>query len=1156
MKLTGLTDYYELFVKNNKTDDDIAKVKFLNEEYRKTIEDNFKRQIEFNYLFKKDLFGKLLPKFILYNDSKYSKYTSLLNSFKSFTTYFKGFQENRKNIYTKNEVSTSIPYRIINDNLPIFISNVKNFNKNLVVIKRIISEANNEMMCFDNIDSIFEINNFNNVLTQKGIDDYNRIIGGYVKDEGLKIQGVNELINLYNQKIDKHNRIPEFIKLKKQILSDVDCNGFVFERYEDDKELSDSLIKLYDEIKGECFKDEIGIDKLFESIEEYDLSKIYIKNSMVLTNLSNEIYGSWNIIKNAYYVKYTLDNCDDYDKFNSYYKNIKQFNLRDIIETVSDYGNLNGIDILNKFKHIEVNGINILKEFDEKYNELTSIINSATHNKYFIKNDNVIQKIKEFLDAGKEIQGFISVFDAGEEITDKDELFYSYLKEYSSHLNLINDLYNNVRNYLTQKPYSELKYKLNFDKPTLLDGWDVNKEKDNLSVIFKRDGKFYLGIINRNCSNLFVNVDECQDNDYYEKMEYKLIPGAYKTLPGIFLKSQKGMDIYNPPEYIIEGYNAKKHLKNERNFDKQFLIDLIDFYKEKLQIYYTMYRFNFKESKDYADISEFYNDVDNQGYFIKYKKISANWIDRMVYENKLYLFQIYNKDFSKYSKGKKNLHTLYWEAIFSEENMKNVIYKLDGGAELFYRPASLDLNDTAVHKANCSVLNKNKDNQKKDSLFKYDIIKNKRYTEDKFLFHVPVSLNYNNQKNVNINATVNYNIKYSDDINVIGIDRGERNLLYISVINSKGEILEQHSLNEIVNEYNGNTYKVNYHDLLDRKEKERQAARESWKTVNNIKELKEGYISVVINKIIKLMEKYKAIIVLEDLNYGFKNSRVKVEKQIYQKFEKALIEKLNFLVIKDKDFNEYGGLYKPYQLTNKFISFNKLGKQSGILFYVPAQNTSKIDPVTGFINRLYPKYESVSKSIDFFGKFDEIKYNDKKDYFEFYLDYNKFIDDYKTKANWIICTYGKRIINRINPEKNNSWDTFEYDITHELKELFNKYGIDYSCDLKSQIINMDNKDFFERLTYLLKLSLQFRNSVTGTMKDEIISPVVDDKGNIFVSGKDPKLPIDADANGAYNIARKGLMCIRDIKNTMDNKLNRVKYKLSLEDFLNFVQGNE
>ena len=86
-----------------------------------------------------------------------------------------------------------------------------------------------------------------------------------------------------------------------------------------------------------------------------------------------------------------------------------------------------------------------------------------------------------------------------------------------------------------------------------------------------------------------------------------------------------------------------------------------------------------------------------------------------------------------------------------------------------------------------------------------------------------------------------------------------------------------------------------------------------------------------------MMVKYDAIVVMEDLNVGFKRGRFKVERQVYQKFEKALIDKLNYLVT-TKDESEYGiagSVSNAYQLTEKFKSFKDMGKQNGMLFYMP-----------------------------------------------------------------------------------------------------------------------------------------------------------------------------------------------------------------------------
>lgn len=50
---------------------------------------------------------------------------------------------------------------------------------------------------------------------------------------------------------------------------------------------------------------------------------------------------------------------------------------------------------------------------------------------------------------------------------------------------------------------------------------------------------------------------------------------------------------------------------------------------------------------------------------------------------------------------------------------------------------------------------------------------------------------------------------------------------------------------------------------------------------------------------------HNALIIMEDLNTGFKRSRQKIEKSIYQKFELALAQKLNFVVMKDAPSNTH-----------------------------------------------------------------------------------------------------------------------------------------------------------------------------------------------------------------------------------------------------------
>ena len=551
------------------------------------------------------------------------------------------------------------------------------------------------------------------------------------------------------------------------------------------------------------------------------------------------------------------------------------------------------------------------------------------------------------------------------------------------------------------------------------------------------------------------------------------------------------------------------------------------------------------------DISEFYREISEQGYKITYESVSAAYIDSLVRDGKLYLFQIYNKDFSPYSHGTPNLHTLYFKALFDEKTNGDI--RLQGDAMIFFREASLKPEETTIHPANHPIPNKNPLNSKKQSTFPYDIVKNRRFTKNHFELHLPVELNAKAPESRNMDELVRSILHKSTPPHIIGIDRGERNLLYICVIDGSGNIVLQKSLNEIVSD---NGHEVDYHALLDDREKARDLARKSWNTIENIKELKEGYMSQVIHEICELVVKYDAVIALENLNGGFKNSRAKVEKQVYQKFETMLTTKLNYLADKKLDSDTPGGLLNAYQLTNKAGKKHNNELQDGILFYVPAWDTSKIDPATGFVSLFQTKYTTISAAREFFSLFDDISYNEADDLFEFAADYEKFPRgsmDYRKK--WTICTNGERIE---NGGKKNQYATRTVVLTDEFRRLFERYGIEVSRDLKEQIAVQSDSDFYRQLMRLFALTVQMRNSIPNSDVDYLISPVRNSEGRFFDSRtvKDGSLPENADANGAYNIARKCLWAIRVLQKKDEAHLDKVELAITNQKWLEFAQQSE
>ena len=242
----------------------------------------------------------------------------------------------------------------------------------------------------------------------------------------------------------------------------------------------------------------------------------------------------------------------------------------------------------------------------------------------------------------------------------------------------------------------------------------------------------------------------------------------------------------------------------------------------------------------------------------------------------------------------------------------------------------------------------------------------------------------------------------------------------------------------------------------------------------------------------------------------------------------------------------------PLQLTCEVKKW-KRSHQCGCLFYIPAWNTSKIDPVTGFVNLLDTRYDTREKARLFFSKFQRISFNNEKGWFEFTFDYNDFTTKADgTRTQWTLCTYGERIRTFRNPQKNNQWDNERIVLTDEFKRIFDEKGIDILSNLKDAICNQRDAKFFKDLLGLMKLLLQMRNSITNSEEDYLLSPVADEKGHFFDSREGLSgLPIDADANGAYNIARKGLWIVRKIQGTPEGE--KMSLSITNKEWLQFAQ---
>lgn len=385
-RIEKVDEYANLYWKSNKGDSDIKAMESLENDMRKQISKQFKSNARYKRLFGKELICEDLLSFLTDKDER-----ETVECFRSFTTYFKGFNTNRENMYSSDEKSTAIAYRCINDNLPRFLDNVKTFQKVFDNLSdETITKLNTDLYNIfgRNIEDIFSVDYFELVLAQSGIEIYNSMIGGYTCSDGTKIQGLNEYINLYNQQVaknEKSKRLPLMKPLYKQILSEKDSVSFIPEKFNSDNEVLHAIEDFY---TGHISDIDL-LTELLQSLNTYNVDGIFVKSGVSVTDISNGAFNSWNVLRSAWNEKYealhpvtSKTKIDKYiEKRDKVYKAIKSFSLFEL----QDLGNENGNEITDWY----ISSINECNsKIKEAYLQSQELLNSdyeKTTIKDFIK---------------------------------------------------------------------------------------------------------------------------------------------------------------------------------------------------------------------------------------------------------------------------------------------------------------------------------------------------------------------------------------------------------------------------------------------------------------------------------------------------------------------------------------------------------------------------------------------------------------------------------------------------------------------------------------------------------------------------------------------------------------------------------------------------
>lgn len=969
-----------------------------------------------------------------------------------------------------------------------------------------------------------------------GVDDiakYNSFILGYKGEDGKIVPGLNMIINHYNQ-VAKDKKLPILNPLYKIPMfdgSDVETKKYI----ETDQECIDMMFELIGETK-DLFTN-MDIEDLFTNV---DLSKTYLKKSAI-SYVSSEYYGSWKHIydKIKGYYDSTLGNQNSkpakYDKDrNKWVYGHTEFDLLFLNDCTNT-------EMHTRLLKRMVVIFDKIKVACEEQHELFDI--EYPKDRRLQSDSDMVTTIKAILDNYIELNRIVSLFIVPED-KDIDDKFYTQHSELLSLFNKANSYYNLIRNYCTKKIDNSGKIRCLFGNPNFGSSLDKDLVKTTGNAIIKIDTDYYFAAVpkykvNRKSPFKTIMSELPESNMGCEMMYYKQLSDSFKTLPGILLNEKRFERLseeYGLTEEIMELYNMYK-LRKSIEWDKKEEAKIIAYYIDAIGKHSTLstYPLIFKNPEDYDGLNEFYNHLDSQTYSLDFVPINKDLLMDYVNEGSIYLFKIYARHLNGTSaaNGHKSIQSMYFREIFEGDRLN--VYKLLSIAKVFWRPIKVDKRDTIIHPAGTPIPFKTKDGSR---TFAYDIIKNKRYTEEHFEFHITINANPIAGKARSINSKILDMLKATDgDFNVLSIDRGEQNLIYYTVFNSISlDILEQGTLNIIDGQ--------NYHKLLTATSTQiRENQSERWKYDNQIKNIKTGYLNLVIRKVTDLIFKYDAIVVMEKLSKEFKSSRRHIGIDVYSQFEKALITKLNLYVDKHKGVDELGGIRHPLQLTNEFVSFKKIGLQNGIIFYVDPAFTSKIDPKTGYIDRFGSlKYKNINDTKEFISKINFISRTDNC--IKFGIDMSKFFE-YALDHEWWTLTVMENVNdsriewysdeNRGGMMKSQLIDSL-YD---QWVKFFNKYDIEEQSDLLNKSLP---KNCYSDFIRLFKLTTQIRNINIGG-EGFVLSPVKLNDKEFFDSRKGyPNLPTNPDANDAYCIGIKGLSMIEKL-------LASNNYKMSKADFL-------
>ncbi len=702
-----------------------------------------------------------------------------------------------------------------------------------------------------------------------------------------------------------------------------------------------------------------------------------------------------------------------------------------------------------------------------------------------------------------------------------DVIFYNDFDELVGDIRDSYKAENLVRNYVTKsvKDTAEEKQTCLGTASRLKAMWwtgDKKFSKDNATII-EYEGKYYYFILSGGAKPIMPAVKADGDAKF---LAVKKGQDSNKMMPKIvFSDHAKPFFEANPDadEYIFDTdqvkhpititrdlYNiykdktyVKEALTSGRVTEEEFKRDLkklINKYKEFADAYVQYEKFDMNSlgnAESYADSGEFFADVDTHSTAIWWNNVDFEQIENLVDNGEAYLFLISNR-FLYTGKEDKNAYTKMLLTLVSKENMEKTSIRLNGAPAIFFRPQAVEKKVT--HKTGSFLVNrrtedgepipkdiyetiykiKNGMSSYEDSDYKkameymdthkvrvfrakMDMIRNKRYMEDKFFLQISY------KKNMDISARSNDRLNdrvresMRDGFNMVSVARSTSDMVYVMAIDDKQNILEERSLNVI----DGIDYAALLHDAY----KEKLSDKKSWVYDTDSADLKAAYVDTAITEVLKLARKYNAVIVVESISDQVKDKYSFLDNQVFKTFEKRIAARLSDLSFKDIEKGKPGSIENPLQLANN----NGNAYQDGVLFFVNGAYTRGVDPSTGFANLFdTSRINSIASKRQFFSKMNDIRLDGDKITFKF--DYNNYPVKYETeKTDWTVTMQGSVVIYDREKKTNIQVDDVVNDVLVPLAD-----GADLSGNLAEKMVGKLLPGIF-----VDELFKQFRYTIVG-----------------------------------------------------------------------------